>query len=179
MTDEEAPALPVVPSFNAASIERAILSAQGDLFVAAQLLGHVTVLKLDRAIRADERLQQVYLTVKQVKALPEYDKASQEALEVEITRRLSIYRSDALDALHELATMPVDANSAQNQVKFAAAAKLAGGMGERESSTGIEQTLRELNESYHREAPRMKITRTQVEIIPQERAIEGSATPAD
>jgi hypothetical protein len=54
MTDERAG-----PAFNEANIERALIEAQGDLFVAAQLLGHVTVLKLDRAIRAPSACRDV------------------------------------------------------------------------------------------------------------------------
>lgn len=173
MTDE------VVPAFNEGNIEKALIDAQGDLFVASQLLGHVTVLKLDRSIRASERLQALFLTIKQVKALPEYDRASQERLEQEIARRMTFYRADGLEALHELATMPVGENSAMAQVKLAAAARLSGAM-ERGGSSELEETLRELNENYHREAPRIKITRqTSIEIGSGERVIDGTAAPAD
>lgn len=170
--------LPVVPAFTEANIERALIDAQGDLFVASQLLGHVTVLKVDRAIRASERLQAVFLTIKEVKALPEYDRTSQERLEQEIARRMTFYRADGLEALHELATMAVGENSAMAQVKLAAAARLSGGM-EREASSDLEETLRELNESYHLNAPRIKITRqTTIEMSPDERVIDGEASPA-
>lgn len=175
----EPPSLSIVPSFNEASIEKALIDAQGDLFVASQMLGHVTVLKLDRAIRSSQRLQAVFLTIKEVKALPEYDRASQERLELEIARRMTFYRADGLEALHELATMPVGENSAMAQVKLAAAARLSGAM-ERETSSELEDTLRELNEQYHLHAPRIKITRqTSIEIGPQERTIDATSTPAD
>lgn len=168
---------PVIPSFNAENIRRALLDAQGDLFIAAQLLGHVTVLKLDRAIRADESLQKTFLAIKQVKSLPEYDRISQEQLEVEVTRRMAVYRADALDSLHELATMPIDKNSAMAQVKLAAASRLAGSAAEKDQGSDLETTLRELNESFHRNAPRLKITRTQIELS-SERVIEGDASQA-
>lgn len=171
MTDE------VVPAFNEASIERALVEAQGDLFTASQLLGHVTVMKLNRAIRASERLQAVYLAIKDV--VNEYDRISQERLEQEIARRLTFYRADGLQALHDLATMPVTDNSAMAQVKLAAAARLAGGT-ERESSNDLEETFRELNEQYHLHAPRIKVTRqTVIEMSPGERTIDGESAPAD
>jgi hypothetical protein len=169
----------VVPAFNEASIERALLEAQGDIFVASQLLGHVTVLKLHRSIRASERLQNVFLNIKEVKALPEFDRISQEQLEQEIARRMTLYRSDALDSLHDLATMPITENSAMAQVKLSAAARLAGGVAEKESATDMEQTLRALNESFHANAPRIKLTRETIEIAASPPAIEGSSTPAD
>jgi hypothetical protein len=169
----------IAPAFNEANIEKALIDAQGDLFVAAQLLGHVTMLKVDRAIRASDRLQAVFLTIKEVKQLPEYDKASQERLEQEIARRMTFYRADGLEALHELATMPVGENSAMAQVKLAAAARLSGTM-DRETSSELEDTLRALNDEYHRNAPRIKVTRqTIIEMGPDERVIDSTAQPAD
>lgn len=167
----------VAPSFNEANIERALLDAQGDLFIAAQLLGHVTVLKLDRAIRASEALQAVFLTIKQVKALPEYDRISQEQLEVEVARRMTVYRADALDAIHALAVMPIGENSAMAQVKLAAASRLAGSAAEKDQGSDIETTLRELNDSFHKTAQRIRVTRTQIEFSPSEKTIEGESSP--
>jgi hypothetical protein len=148
--------------------------------VAADLLGNVTVLKLDRAVRRSERLQGVFLAIKQVKALPEYDRITAEQLEAEIVRRLTVYRADALDSLHELATMDHGENSAMAQVRLAAAARLTGPMGgTKDVGSDLEQTMRELNEAYHREAPKIKVTRqTTIEISRDERVVEGSAAHA-
>lgn len=174
MTD----ATDIAPAFNEANIEKALIDAQGDLFVAAQLLGHVTMLKVDRAVRASDRLQAVFLAIKDVKR--EYDRISQERLEQEIARRMTFYRADGLEALHQLATMSIGENSAMAQVKLAAAARLSGAM-DRESSSELEETLRDLNDQYHRNAPRIKVTRqTIVEMSPpDERVIDGTASPAD
>lgn len=166
----------VVPAFNEASIEQALLDAHGDLFIASQLLGHVTVLKLDRAIRASDRLQNVFLEIKAVVALPEYDRLSQAQLEKEIARRMTMYRTDALESLHQLATMDTTDNSAMAQVKLAAAARLSGPLGDTAGSSDIERTLRELNEQYHLHAPRIKVTRTTIEVSGGERVIEGEAS---
>lgn len=164
--------LEIVPSFNEDSIEKALMDAQGDLFVAGQLL-HVTMLKVDRAVRASPRLQAVYLSIKDVKR--DYDRISQERLEQEVARRLTFYRADGLEALHELATMSIGDNSAMAQVKLAAAARLSGAM-ERESGGELEETLRQLNDAYHREAPHIKVTRqTIVEMGPTERVIDSSS----
>lgn len=172
MTDDA-----IAPQFNAANIEKALIDAQGDLFVAAQLLGHVTMAKLMRAVRADERLQQVFLNIKQVKSLPEFDRVTTEQLELEVARRMTVYRADGLDAIHELATMDIGTNSAMAQVKLSAAARLAGSAAETNQGSDIEATLRELNETFHKVAPRIKITRTQIEVSPGEQAIEGESSP--
>lgn len=175
MTDA-LPTAPIVPAFNEASIEQALLDAHGDLFIASQLLGHVTVLKLDRAIRASDRLQNVFLEIKAVVALPEYDRLSQAQLEKEIARRMTMYRTDALESLHQLATMDTTDNSAMAQVKLAAAARLSGPLGDTAGASDIERTLRELNEQYHLHAPRIKVTRTTIEVGGGERVIEGEAS---
>lgn len=168
----------VVPAYNEANIEKALLDARGDIFLAAQLMGHVTALKLDRDIRASERLRAVYLTIEQVKADPDYDRLSQERLEAEISRRMTMYRSDALDAMHALAVMPVGDNSAMMQVKLSAATKLSGGVEHAEANDDMGSVMRELNERYHKEAPRLKVTRERmtVEVLGgAEMPIEGSA----
>jgi len=162
----------LVPQFNETTIRQALLDAQGDIFTAAQLLGHVTVMKLDRAIRQSIELQNVFLTIKQVKALPEYDRISQEQLEVEVARRQSVYRADGLEVLHELATMEHKDNSAMAQVKLAAAARLIGPTAEKEGVNELQQTLADLNAAYHQNAPRIKIQRTTtIEMGPQERTV--------
>ncbi len=90
-------------------------------------------------------------------------------IQQEIDRRVLLYRAAGLDALHELATMPIDENSAQNQVKLAAAARLAGTSEATGANDGIEETLRELNQSYQQSAPRLRVIRerTTIETIPE------------
>ena len=102
-----------------------LVQARGDLFVASQLLG-LTSVKLDRMIRSSEPLQRTWLALRQVKALDEYDKLSQEQIEREVNVRLTHYRSDALEALHELATMDHGENAGLAQVRLLAASRLSG-----------------------------------------------------
>lgn len=93
-----------------------------------------------------------------------------------------MYRVVGLDALHDLATMPVDTNSAQNQVKLAAAARLAGETGGGGFGGDLAETLRTLNDEYLQQAPRLRIVRQTltVEVSPAEReprTIESEPEP--
>lgn len=79
-------------------------------------------------------------------------------------QRMAAYQIDALDAIHELATMEISNNSAQNQVKLAAARLLAN-IDEQPKAPqdgGIEGTLRQLNDAYHKDAPRIRSIRERV-----------------
>jgi len=144
------------------AIEKALIEARGDLFLASQLLGHVTVTRLDRAIRLSGRLQTAFLAIEEACQDPEYARRTAEQVEQDVARRLALYRSDGLDALHEIATMPLSENSAQNQVKLAAAARLAGGSESGPQDSGIESTLAALNQAYHQAAPRIKSVRERI-----------------
>lgn len=148
------------------SIKEALIEARGDIFVASQLL-RITAIRLDRAIQVSPLLQECIATVK---AAPQG--VSAETIHSAIERRLSLYRVAGLDSLHDLATMPIDLNSAQNQVKLAAAARLAGTV-EATGGSGIEETLRELNAQYQKEAPRLRVVRERVTIeqMPPERIV--------
>jgi len=154
----------VTLQFTSPNIKQALVEARGDIFVASQLLG-VTAIRVQRALDVSEELQNTYLEVRRVKASPEYARATLEEFQAAVDLRLSVYRIDGLDALHELAVMPIDAtNSANNQVKLAAAARLAGTNEGGSMGGEIADTLRSLNEMYHREAPRIRVTRTEIEI---------------
>ena len=86
-----------------------------------------------------------------------------------VERRVALYRVVGLDSLHELATMPIDANSAQNQVRLAAAARLAGPTEGGLAGGDMAETLRHLNEQYQKESPRLRVVRerTTIETIPE------------
>lgn len=161
-----------------ANIRLAIIESRGDLFVASQLLG-ITALRLDRAIRASDGLQTLFLATQQTKTDPAFDSAASEAFEREVQRRVALYRVAGLDALHELATMPIDENSAQNQVKLAAAARLAGPNEGAGSGGDIAEALRYLNAQYHEHAPRIRVVRerTTLEIDAGEREIPVEHQP--
>ena len=157
-------------------LEAALIEAQGDIFIASQLLGMgVTALRVDRAIRVSARLQAVVAGIQDVKGTESYLEATALDFHRAIERRMSLYRIAGLDALHELASMPIDENSAQNQVKLAAAARLAGPAAESAGEGELVETLRELNQQYHESAPKIRVLRqTLVEITPQ---TERDVTP--
>lgn len=147
-------------------IKTALIESRGDIFIASQLL-RVTAIRLHRAIEVSEALQAVVAEV-QVHG----SAVSDDQLRRAVDARLALYRVVGLDALHDLATMPIDQNSAQNQVKLAAAARLAGTV-EAVGSGGLEETLRELNSQYQKEAPRLRVIRerTTIETLPAARAV--------
>lgn len=157
-----------------AGIKAALIEARGDIFVASQILD-VTAVRLYRAIQVSPVLQATLRTLQDSpKGL------SVEALHAAVEERIVLYRVAGLDALHDLATMPIDQNSAQNQVKLAAAARLAGTV---EGSTGgsdLAETLRELNKSYAENAPRLRVIRekTTVEMLPPERVVNDDSAPS-
>ena len=150
-------------------IKAALVEARGDIFIASQLLGMgVTALRVDRAIRVSARLQAVVAGIQDVKGTESYLEATALDFHRAIERRMSLYRIAGLDALHDLASMPIDVNSAQNQVKLAAAARLAGPAAESGGEGELVETLRELNQQYHESAPKIRVLRqTLVEITPQ------------
>jgi hypothetical protein len=117
--------------------------------------------------------------LKQIRATPEYERLSQEQVELDIARRLTLYRSDGLDSLHDLATMPITENSAMAQVKLAAAARLAGGVERDQGGSDVAQTLALLNQAYHENAPRIKSVRERVIEFHQPEATPETILPSE
>lgn len=155
--------------FTEDGIAQALLDARGDVFIAAQLM-RVSVIRLHAVIETTEKLSAVQdecAKVAKQKVFP------REAVERAIEERVRAYRVMGLDALAELATMPIDENSAQNQVKLAAAARLAGSVEGGAGSDDLAATLRELNREYQEQAPRLRIVRerTMIETLPPERDV--------
>jgi len=158
-------------TFNEENAKRALVEARGDIFVASQLLS-VSSLRLSRAIQVSLVLR---ATVEELeKNVPQQSGASNAQIHRAIEERIALYRVSGLDALHDLATMPIDENSAQNQVKLAAAARLAGGLEGGAGSGEMAETFRELSELYQKHAPRLRVIRerTTVELsVPDERVV--------
>lgn len=154
--------------FTEESAKNALVEARGDLFVAAELIG-ITSMRLYKAIQQSTTLQEAFATARKApKGVPI------EAIREAVDERIALYRADGLDALHELATMPLDANSAQNQVKLAAAARLVGETASGGGGGELADALRELNQQYQQNAPRLRVIRERVtlETIPGERVVD-------
>jgi len=81
-----------------------------------------------------------------------------------LRERMTLYKQDGLDALRDLAMMPISTNSMQNQVKFLAASKLVGNLGEQDGpATGaVDTLLKQLNEEYRTAAPKIREVRERV-----------------
>lgn len=170
------PALPtksVAENLTEASAKAALIESRGDIFIAAQLL-NVTAMRLHRAIQVSALLQAALDVSKESGSV-----VPLETIHRSIEARTAIYRAVGLDALHDLATMPIDANSAQNQVKLAAAARLAGSVEAGAGGSELAETLRELNKSYQENAPRLRVIRerTTIETVPAEREVKPSGAP--
>jgi hypothetical protein len=163
----------VVATLTESNIQTALIEARGDIFVASQMLA-ITAIRLDRAISVSSTLQATQSIFLDLKTDPKFDQRSSEQLSQAVRKRLSIYAIDGLDALHDIATMPISENPAQNHEKFLSAARLAGGL---EAGVGGSETsdiLRELNAAYHASAPKIRIVRqtmTTVEMGPDEKDI--------
>lgn len=92
-------------------------------------------------------------------------------------KKLELYSVDGLDALHDLAMMPITPNPLLNQIKYMAASRLAGPAQEQQAPISeVDGTLRRLNEQFHRSAPRIKSVRERVitfDSPPEPRLING------
>lgn len=151
--------LPAAPSYlnlTEDSAKQCLIEARGDIFIASQMLG-ITATRLNRAIQVSATLQAV------VDAIQASGKgASEESLREAVNARISIGRVVGLDGLIDLASMPIDANSAQNQVKLQAAARLAGGLEHGSTGGELADTFRELSDLYQKHAPRVRLVRERV-----------------
>lgn len=162
---------PSYTTFTEESAKDALIEARGDIFVASQMLG-ITAIRLDRAIAVSDLLQETLAAVRDGKN----SSLTLEQISAAVDKRTALYRVSGLDALHDLATMPIDENSAQNQVKLAAAARLAGTTEGSGGGGDLAETLRLLNEQYQKESPRLRVVRERVtlETIPERTVVPDS-----
>lgn len=153
-------------------MKAALIESRGDIFTASSLLG-ITAIRLHRAIQVSAVLRAT------LDAIPQLDPDAKSIdIDSAVQARLGVYRVVGLDALHDLATMPIDVNSAQNQVKLAAAARLAGTPEATGGDTSVADTLRALNEAYHVNAPRIRIVREKITVeMNGEKEIQAERLP--
>jgi hypothetical protein len=100
-------------------------------------------------------------------------------LEQAIGQRMIRHQSDALDAIFDLAMMPVGTNSAVMRIKLAAAAMLAGALLSSEAIGGtgdLEKTVKTLNEQFPTTAKRIKSVRESLITSEVPRRIDPSTT---
>lgn len=139
------------------TIRKALTSARGDLFVAACYLA-CTGRELDSYIRSSETLQGFSAAIGKVKKDADYDKMSAEQFSERLETLTRSYKVEALDVIHELATMPFD-SAALAEVKLKAAVQLRGAHTEAPQTSTQQVVLQELNALYQQAAPRIKSIR--------------------
>ena len=127
-------------------IEKALITYRGDIFQAAASLGK-NVRMFNLAIRQSTYLQKAALAIEQAAVIPEYEALTAKQFEAAIRERLTAYRIDGLDALHELATMSHAGDPEMAKVKLQAASKLAGTEeGQHSGASEMSDVLRALND---------------------------------
>ena len=147
------------------TIRDCLVLAKGDLFVAASYLG-CTARELDGYIRASEELQGYVAAIGTVKADPNYDRMSTDQFVSQLDQLTRAFRVEAINVIHELATMPFD-SAAMAEVKLKAAVQLRGTGADAPQAGGQQAVLQELNDLYHQAAPRIKsirVTQAQIEM---------------
>ena len=142
-------------------LKTALIEARGDLFIAATSL-RISPIRMQRAISLSPLLS-VALGECQKNVASDSNTLSA-AVDSAIAQRLAVYRVVGLDSLAELATMPIDENSAQNQVRLAAAARLAGSPEHSSGGGEMGDIMRSLNDAYHANAPRIRVTRERMTV---------------
>ena len=135
----------------------AILLAKGDIFIAARFLD-VKPKDLNFALRLSESLQAFVLSVREVKQRADFTKMTSEQFSEEVESLAQAYRHEALEVIHELATMPFE-NAAMAEVKLRAAERLLGPVTTRPTADGHGLVLQELNQLYQTNAPRIRSVR--------------------
>ena len=139
------------------AIAEALMSARGDLFVAASIIG-VTGRELDSYIRSSDELQSYATAIGTVKAHGDYKRLSDEQFADELERLTKGYRLEALDVIHGMATMSFD-SAAMAEVKLKAAIALRGAPEVKQGSNDQSAVLAELNAIYQEAAPRIRTVR--------------------
>lgn len=140
------------------SMSAALMTAQGDIFVAAAYVG-CTARQLDANIRLSPFLQSLVTNIRQVKADAGYAKISAEQFAAEVETRLQAYRVEAVDEIHKLATLPLSENATMMDVKLKAAVALKGKDAVVVATDERANILAELNRQYIEQAPRIKSVR--------------------
>ena len=156
------------------SVTTALMTARGDLFIAASYLG-CTGRELDSYIRSSEGLQAFSAAIGTVKTSTDYKRLSDEQFADELERLTKGYRLEALNVIHEIATeqlvsddrmLPdgtvvpgVKMSAAEKEVKLKAAIALRGAPEAKTQVNEQSQVLEELNQLYQQNAPRIRTVR--------------------
>lgn len=139
------------------SVTDALLFARGDLFLAAAHIG-CTARQLDGYIRASDELKSFVCCIGTIKVNPDYDRMTAIQFSDQLEQLTRAYRVEAIDIIHDLATMPFE-NAAMAEVKLKAAVQLRGVNHDNLADNSQSNLLQELNKQYLESAPRIKSIR--------------------
>jgi hypothetical protein len=154
---EVPPNLPFMPKH----VLAALRESQGNVALAARKL-RMEVSKLDNEIAMSKKLRTYFISLRKKAnqvGITEYRNLSLQTVLDDIERRRTIYRSEAIDAIRELACMPRTDNSAMMQVKLLAAVRLYNETGDTGAKNTIGDTLQALNNEFHATAKRITSVR--------------------
>lgn len=111
-------------------------------------------------------------------------KSQGEVLQMAIELRMEYYRDYAIEAIFDLAMMPPSKSTLTNSIKLQAARLLAGPLpGDRVSEKvgdaplAVEDVLQKLNESFHKNAPRIREVRERVMVLEDAKTLPAETTP--
>lgn len=142
-----------------AAIRRELKAASGNLVLAATKLG-MSVSQLDAALRMNKPgFMQLVTDLVKGEVLPQYVGLSLEQVTKDIERRKVLYKSEALDELYKIATMPVSENAMQNQVKLMACNRLYQETGDAVMHNEMSTVLAQINAEFVANAPRLRTIR--------------------
>lgn len=152
-----------------ASIKAALTESKGDIFLASCALD-CTAQELDRYIRRSKELQNFAVSIEQIKIDPAYASMSAQQFEAQLDDMTRALRVVGLSEIHKLAAMEFGDSAALAKVKLDAALALRGGTGVSRGNSEVENTLAELNQLYHANAPRIREIRQTVITLSDESA---------
>lgn len=156
----------MTPNLSEVTLADALITARGDLFVAAAYMG-CSVRALNSYIRQSPSTRALAVAINDAKSNAEFDQMSQEQVVAEVQRRLVEYRVEAVDEIHALATLPMNSNAAMMEVKLKAAIALKGSDTPLSVNNEKATILAELNQLYKDSAPRVtSIRAVQIDFDP-------------
>jgi formylmethanofuran dehydrogenase subunit E-like metal-binding protein len=153
--------IPATLPFTRDKVKAALTQTHGNVGLAARMLG-VAESTLDREVELSKKLRDYFIKLRKKQnhvGITEYRNLSLKTVLEDIERKRTIYRSEAIDAIREIATMPISENSAMMQVKLLAAVRLYNETGEKGVGDTIHDTLKALNDEFHSTAKRISVVR--------------------
>jgi hypothetical protein len=143
-------------------IKEQLLLNKGDLFDTARNL-NCTPRQLDVCIRSSKDLQDLAVTIDQVKVNTDYETLSDEQFNNHLKRLSRSYQLEAIEVIHELATMSMVTDIGTNSapladVRLKAAVRLREAVEDNSQRNDI-GVFAELNELYRSSSQRIKTVR--------------------